>query len=56
MSAKGLSRTSRTTLGHNELIAEDAVVEGNTEEIKDEGRAEVDDEAKLKTKSEEGGA
>ncbi len=44
------------TLGHNDLIAEDAVVEGNTEEIKDEGRPDVDDEAKLKTKSEEGGA
>jgi N utilization substance protein A len=44
------------TLGHNDLIAEDAVVEGNTEEIKDEGRPKVDDEAKLKTDSEEGGA
>jgi transcription termination/antitermination protein NusA len=44
------------TLGHNDLIAEDAVVEGNTEEIKDEGRPEVDDEAKRKTDSEEGGA
>ena len=44
------------SLTHNDLIAEDAVLEGNTEEIKDEGRAEVDDEAKLKTESEEGGA
>jgi N utilization substance protein A len=44
------------TLGHNDLIAEDAVLEGNIEEIKDEGRPHVDDEAKLKTDSEEGGA
>jgi N utilization substance protein A len=42
------------TLSHSDLIAEDAVLEGNTEEIKDEGRPEVDDEGKLKT--EEGGA
>jgi N utilization substance protein A len=41
---------------HGELIAEDAVLEGNTEEIKDEGRPDVDDEAKLKTRPEEGGA
>jgi transcription termination/antitermination protein NusA len=44
------------TLERNDLIAEDAVVEGNTEEIKDEGRPDVDDEAKLKTNPEEGGA
>ena len=44
------------TLGRNDLIAEDAVVEGNTEEIKDEGRSEVDDEAKLSTEPKEGGA
>jgi transcription termination/antitermination protein NusA len=44
------------TLERSDLIAEDAIVEGNTEEIKDEGRPEVDDEAKLKTKSEESGA
>ncbi len=44
------------TLEHKDFIAEDAVLEGNTEEIKDEGRPDVDDEAKLKTKSEEGGA
>jgi N utilization substance protein A len=42
------------TLDHTEFVAEDAVLEGNTEEVKDEGRPEVDDEAKLKT--EEGGA
>jgi N utilization substance protein A len=39
-----------------ELVSEDAVLEGNTEEIKDEGRPEVDDETKIKAKSEEGGA
>src|SRR5271154_4491642 len=44
------------TLDRSDLIAEDAVVEGNTEEIKDEGRAEVDDESKLKTGPKEGGA
>jgi N utilization substance protein A len=44
------------TLGGNDLIAEDAVVEGNTEEIKDEGRPGVDDEAKLRTEPKEGGA
>jgi transcription termination/antitermination protein NusA len=44
------------TLEHKDLIAEDAIVEGNTEEIKDEGRPAVNDEAKLKTESEEGGA
>jgi N utilization substance protein A len=37
------------TLDRTEFLAEDAVLEGNTEEIKDEGRPEVDDEAKLKT-------
>jgi N utilization substance protein A len=41
---------------HGELLAEDAVLEGNTEEIKDEGRPEVGDEAKLKVDPEEGGA
>src|SRR5271167_1756136 len=44
------------TLIHGELVAEDAILEGNTEEIKDEGRPEVDDETKLKSGSEEGGA
>src|SRR5271163_101908 len=39
-----------------EFLAEDAILEGNTEEIKDEGRAEVDDESKLKIGPEEGGA
>ena len=42
------------TLLHSDLIAEDAVLEGNTEEVKDEGRPDVDNEAQLKT--EEGGA
>src|SRR5271163_848868 len=41
---------------HGEFLAEDAILEGNTEEIKDEGRAEVDDESKLKIGPEEGGA
>src|SRR5271163_2187432 len=41
---------------HGEFVAEDAILEGNTEEIKDEGRSEVEDESKLKTGSEEGGA
>jgi N utilization substance protein A len=39
-----------------EFVASDAILEGNTEEIKDEGRPEVDDEAKLKNDPEEGGA
>jgi len=41
---------------HGEFVAEDAILEGNTEEIKDEGRPEVDDESKLKNDPEEGGA
>jgi N utilization substance protein A len=37
-------------LGGSELIDEDAVLEGNTEEIKDEGRPELDDEPETKAK------
>jgi transcription termination/antitermination protein NusA len=44
------------SLSHGDLLAEDAIVEGNTEEIKDEGRPEVDDESKLKIGKKEGGA
>jgi transcription termination/antitermination protein NusA len=44
------------TLAHGELAAEDAVLEGNVEEIKDEGRAEIEHEAEPKTGSKEGGA
>jgi N utilization substance protein A len=39
-----------------ELAAEEAILEGSTEEIKDEGRPEVDDATKLKNDPEEGGA
>jgi len=39
-----------------ELVAEDAVLEGHAEEIKDDGRPEVDDESKLRAVPEEGGA
>ncbi len=43
-------------LVRGEFLAEDAILEGNTEEIKDEGRPDVDDETKLRTDPEEGGA
>jgi N utilization substance protein A len=39
-----------------EFVDEDAILEGNTEEIKDEGRPEVDDVTKLRNDPEEGGA
>jgi hypothetical protein len=39
-----------------EFLDEDAILEGNTEEIKDEGRPEVDDVTKLRNDPEEGGA
>ena len=40
----------------SELVAEDAVLEGNVEEIKDEGRPEVADDTKVRTDSNGGGA
>jgi N utilization substance protein A len=43
-------------LVRGEFLAEDAILEGNTEEVKDEGRPEVDDETKLKQDPEAGGA
>jgi N utilization substance protein A len=44
------------TLAHGELAEEEAVLEGNVEEIKDEGRAEIEHEAESKTGSKEGDA
>jgi len=45
---------------HGQLMDEGAILQGNTEEIKDEvgdeGRAEVDHQKKLRTRPEEGGA
>jgi N utilization substance protein A len=43
-------------LVHGDLVDEDAVLEGNTEEIKDEGRAEADEESESKSGSKAGGA
>ncbi len=43
-------------LTHGELIDEDSVLEGNVEEIKDEGRAEIEHEAEPETGSQGGGA
>ena len=43
-------------LAHRKLAEEDAVLEGNVEEIKDEGRPEVEPETEPKTGSKEGGA
>jgi N utilization substance protein A len=43
-------------LAHGKLAEEDAVLEGNVEEIKDEGRTEIEHEAEPETGSKEGGA
>jgi N utilization substance protein A len=43
-------------LTHGELIDEDSVLEGNVEEIKDEGQAEIEHEAEPDTSSQGGGA
>jgi N utilization substance protein A len=51
-----IAKTKPRRLSGAELVVDDAVVEGNTEEIKDEGRQQVDDESKIKTEAEEGGA
>jgi N utilization substance protein A len=51
-----IAKTKPRRLSGSELVVDDAVVEGNTEEIKDEGRQQVDDESKIKTEAEEGGA
>ena len=43
-------------LTHGELVDDNAVLEGNVEEIKDEGRAEIEHEAEPETGSQGGGA